>query len=97
MEIQSGSKSANRSGPSVEKTPRAKKVGRSVENACVRRRDIDDGRYELISKKDGRVIGGAHRTGSDRFEANVGREREQFRTMADVIVWASNLVYDGLV
>ncbi len=97
LEVQRKSVSNHRVAHSVVSTPIARKVGRRVENACVSYRHIENGRYDLVNENDGSIIGGAAKNDRSHYEANVGRERVNFRTLADVIAWASNLVYDGSV
>lgn len=73
---------------------RAKLVGRKVVNKCVSYTIVGDGEYALVRTSDKMIIGKVKRVDL-RFEASVGEHHHLFRTMADLILWASNLVYDG--
>lgn len=73
---------------------RARKIGRKVENACVSYTYVEDDAYELLSKENNTPVGRVRKAGNS-FQASVGGRNRTFRTMAEVIVWASNLIYDG--
>ena len=72
---------------------RARKVGRRVENSRVRMTYITDTTYSLISLATHVEVGRAEKI-STGFQACVGDKRRILGTMADVKVWASNLIYD---
>ena len=72
---------------------RARKVGRRVENSRVRMTYITNTTYSLISLGTHVEVGRAEKT-STGFQAWVGEKKSTFGTMADVKVWASNLIYD---
>ena len=75
---------------------RARKVGRSCENACVSYSHLGDSEYELIRDSDGVTIGTVRKINRGRsFQAVVADKSGTFRTMEDVRAWASNLIYDG--
>ena len=72
---------------------RARKVGRRVENPRVRMTYITNTTYSLISIATHVEVGRAEKTPTG-FRARVGERKSTFGTMADVKVWASNLIYD---
>lgn len=72
---------------------RARKVGRRVENSRVRMTYVTNTTYSLISLATHIEVGRAEKISSG-FQAWIGDKRRTFGTMADVKVWASNLIYD---
>lgn len=83
-------KTENRGGKMI-----ARKKGGKVENACVSYTSLGDDTYALLLISNREPIGRASKLSPRRFEATVGIHTDTFTTMADVIVWASNLVYEG--
>ena len=73
---------------------RARKVGRRVVNSRVRMTYITDTTYSLISLATHVEVGTAEKI-STGFQASAGEQTRTLRTMADVKVWVSNLIYDN--